>query len=124
MHEPELESAAEPGVNAQCPSVPPKLQASLVVYVEQAPLGIQLNPFDTHEGIVVSQAIEVVFLISWQALTLQDFIIVVSVDPRGISHTQTPSVPSMQPSSKVYVEQAAKGMQKLPLLVHFDFVAN
>lgn len=85
---------------------------------------MQLVPFETHEDKEAAHAAEVVFLISWQALTLHDFAAVVSVDPRGISQMQPPSVPSTHPASEVYVEQAAKAMHEVPLVVHLFLAAN
>ena len=38
----------ESGVKAHYPSVPPPIQASLEVYVEQVDYLIQFTPFDTH----------------------------------------------------------------------------
>lgn len=99
LHVPTSGLVVEAGVNAHNPSEPPKLHASLTVYEEQSPLGIQFIPFEMHETITAAQAAEVVFLMSWQALTLQDFARVLSVYPIGISQMQAPSVTSTQPAS-------------------------
>ena len=86
------------GVKAQTTdllfSIPPPLQAVIVLYVEQAALAIQLVPLDTHyfpEIIPVQLAFEVPPVISSHYLTLQTLVPVVA--PIGNANMHSPSVP-------------------------------
>ena len=107
------------GVNAHWPSVPFPVQASLVVYDEQAAFGIHLVPSETQSTLFIATAHyeDVVNAKSVQVLIRQDCVVEFVL----VAQKQSPSVPTWQAAYTELDEHVPNTIQPVPLVLHFVF---